>query len=244
MRKVEIEKQLSLVQKIITNQVKELNLAKTENERREIRAEYGKYKEQEVFLQEQLEKLSARAKRMRENSNLGSRFLKRTFQTFERAGLEKAYEQCRTFAEQFENNEGQGLLIMGTYGTGKTHLAAAITNYIIDNYEIPVRFITSVELLDYLKEFGSESSKVYLEEAKKIDLLVIDDLGKEKVTEWVEEKLFQIINARYENELPIVITTNHNQQKLKEQVGGAVFSRLCEMCDRVIVTGKDRRTGE
>lgn len=231
------------MQKIITQQEKELNLAKTEEERRAIRSEYLKAKEQKVFLEYQLEKVSARAKRMRDNSNLGSRFLKRTFETFDSKEHEEAYNTCKAFAEQFERNEGQGLLLMGTYGTGKTHLASAITNYIIDNFEIPVRFITSVELIGYLKDFDSDHSKAYLEEAKKIDLLVIDDLGKEKSTEWIDEKLFQIINARYENELPIVITTNHNQQKLREQIGGAVFSRLCEMCDGLILTGTDRRTG-
>lgn len=130
---------------------------------------------------------------------------------------------------------------MGGYGTGKTHLAASIANYILEEHEIPVRFLTSVELLDALRNFKSDSSSKLLHEAMSIDLLIVDDLGKEKASDWSKEKLFEIINKRYENELPIVLTTNEAPEGIRQAIGGASFSRLCEMCKAVEVTGEDRR---
>lgn len=73
------------------------------------------------------------------------------------------------------------------------------------------------------------------------NLLFIDDLGAEKVTEWVEEVIYLIINTRYENNIPIVITSNYPLSKIAELVGDRVASRIKEMCHVVEIKGEDRR---
>lgn len=171
--------------------------------------------------------------------NLGRRFKDRTFASFSKSGFEKAYDAAVKYADGFADNQGEGLILTGTVGTGKTHLAAAITNHIIKTFNIPVMFITSIELFGLLRDFDSHAET--LREIKSAPLLVIDDLGKEKITDWNREKLFEIINARYENFLPVVITTNCVPQELETKLGDAIFSRICEMCTGVPMNGADHR---
>jgi len=76
------------------------------------------------------------------------------------------------------------------------------------------------------------------------NLLFIDDLGAEKVTEWVEEVVYLIINTRYESNIPIVITSNYPLSKIAELVGDRVASRIKEMCHVVEIKGEDRRLGK
>ena len=163
-----------------------------------------------------------------------------------------AYEKSKRYAEDFANGNNKGsLFITGGVGTGKTHLAASIANYLIEN-EIPVIFGTRITLLNDIKDTykidGNCESDV-IEKYSKIPLLIIDDLGKERPSEWTLEKLFTIINNRYENNLPIIITTNYNKEKLRkrllcnnnEEIVDSIISRLYEMCRGIIIFGKDKR---
>ena len=80
-------------------------------------------------------------------------------------------------------------------------------------------------------------------------MLIIDDLGKERPSEWTLEKLFTIINNRYENNLPVIITTNYNRDKLRErlannknyEIADSIISRLYEMCKGLAIYGNDKR---
>lgn len=93
------------------------------------------------------------------------------------------------------------------------------------------------------------SDKEYLNLYSSVDLLIIDDLGKEKPTEWVLEKLFLIVNNRYNNYLPIVITTNYNRNQLRERLCvnknysmvDSIISRLYEMCGGIEIKDEDHR---
>jgi DNA replication protein DnaC len=177
-------------------------------------------------------------------SRLGERFKARTFGNFKLNDQNKAaYETALKYATEFDKykSQGIGLIFNGTYGTGKTHLAAAITNQLL-NRGIPVIFGTTITLLGKLKESYSgevkESESEIIDLYSTIELLVLDDLGKERVNEWVLEKLYLIINARYENNLPLIVTTNYNIDDLPRKLttdrncdtAGAVTSRLWEMC--------------
>lgn len=97
-----------------------------------------------------------------------------------------------------------------TYGNGKTHLAAAIANYVADSGE-PVLFVVVPDLLDHLRASFNPSSQSRLDkrfdEVKSAALLVLDDLGTESATAWAREKLYQLFNHRYNARLPTVITT-------------------------------------
>jgi len=196
--------------------------------------------EAEKLCRENLEKLM-------KYSNLGERFKTRTFETFiQNKENHNAYEVCKDYSENFKKlqNKGIGLLITGSYGAGKTHLAAAITHSLIKQ-NIHVVFGTLITLLGKVKasygDYAKENEDTIINKYLNCNLLIIDDLGKEKPTEWIMEKLYYIINCRYENNKPIVITSNYSDTKLidrltiKEDSGTAeaIVSRLFEICQGV-----------
>ena len=120
--------------------------------------------------------------------------------------LENAYNQARIFAE----GQQGWLLITGRYGCGKTHLAAAIANHAIEA-GISTLFLTVPDLLDWLRYAYSGvdmSFEERFEEIREIPLLILDDFGTQNATAWAQEKIFQILNHRYVNQLPTVITSN------------------------------------
>jgi DNA replication protein DnaC len=146
-----------------------------------------------------------------------------TFETFipeghglppdKQANLRWAYEEARSFAE---NPQGW-LVLKGGYGSGKTHLAAAIANACVERGQ-PVLFITVPDLLDHLRSaFAPTSVADYdtrFEEVRTAPVLILDDLGTESSSTWAQEKLFQIFNYRYNARLPTVATTNHDLEEI------------------------------
>lgn len=153
----------------------------------------------------------------------------KTFDTFqiEKTGLplahqdslQRAYSRALEYADQPE----RWLLFMGSHGSGKTHLAAAIANQRIKLNE-SVIFTTVPDLLDRLrasfdeKLAEDESYPALFEEVRKAPLLILDDLGTENQTSWAVEKLFQILNHRYNAHLPTVITTSRNLSDINEHI--------------------------
>lgn len=134
--------------------------------------------------------------------------------------LEQAYNQALHFSDS-----PQGwLLIQGSYGCGKTHLAAAISNKVVAS-GLPTLFITVPDLLDSLR-FSYNSQETTFEErfdqVRSIPLLILDDFGTQNTTPWAQEKLFQILNHRYINRLPLVVTTNLSLDSIE----GRIRSRL------------------
>lgn len=168
------------------------------------------------------------------------RFSRRTFETFDESADQDAYLKCLAYAEHYNDDERNCLLIVGNFGSGKTHLAASISNKLMDD-GTPVLFDTFSGHLNKLKAEFNGGKSVYLDKMKKVDMLVLDDVGKEKQSEWSKSIMFDVINHRYEHLLPMVITTNLRNKELEEYLGGAVWSRLCEMCMGVRTVGKDYR---
>jgi DNA replication protein DnaC len=189
-----------------------------------------------------------RIERLVEKSNLGS--LRRlTFDSFIRKVKEgtpparspdAAWKVARAFAE---NPQGW-LVLWGTFGTGKTHLAAAVANYRISAGE-PAVFIVVPDLLDHLRSTFSPTSDVTYDElfetVRNTPLLILDDLGTQTSTAWAQEKLYQILNHRYNTALPTVITTNLSpdeiEPRLRSRIGDGHLSTLCE------IRGVDTRLG-
>ena len=199
----------------------------------------------------QLEHMSAaQANKLRRDSNTET-LTGKTFDTFLaeglspdpviRANVRLAFERSRAFAE----NPEKWLLLTGTYGCGKTHLAAAIANHCLNNGK-PVLFLNAPDLLDHLRAgFAPGADGTYgdrFEEIRTAPVLVLDDLGTESPTPWAVEKLYQLLNYRYNAQLPTVITTN----KPLEDIEPRVASRLADtdLVNTLKILAPDFRAGE
>ncbi len=145
-----------------------------------------------------------------------------TFETFnvpphKREYLERAYNAAQRFAMKPKG----WLLFTGTYGCGKTHLAAAIANHRIENDQSAV-FVVVPDLLDHLRStFGPSSEAIYddlFDEVRNTAVLILDDLGVQVANPWTQEKMFQILNHRYNSQLPTVLTTNQRLEDLDQRL--------------------------
>ena len=171
-----------------------------------------------------------------------------TFESFEPRGqknlgekqadsLDRAFNQARHFAQ----NLNGWLLLRGGYGSGKTHLAAGIANFAV-GMGVPTLFLTVPDLLDMLR-FSYDSEDTTFErrfdEIRNAPLLVLDDFGTQNATGWAQEKLFQIINFRYINKLPLVVTTNLGL----DEIDARIRSRLTdpELVSDVRINAPDYR---
>lgn len=183
-------------------------------------------------------------------SGLGRRFAERTFETFraetewQKTAVTVAQEFCQSVIDRTDN--GQGLLLSGSVGTGKTHLAAAASIRLMES-DVQVLYGTAAGILaDIKKSWADDSDDDVIKRLCRARVLVIDDLGKEysKKTDgwsWAQEQFFRVINARYENYMPLVITTNFDIRKLTEAMGDAIVSRIIECCRGVRCDGADYR---
>jgi DNA replication protein DnaC len=147
------------------------------------------------------------------------------------ANLHLAYDLARQYAAKPEG----WLILFGGYGCGKTHLAAAIANHTLERGQ-PVLFVVVPDLLDHLRATYSPNSPVRyderFEEVRSAPLLIFDDLGTQSSTQWAQEKLFQILNFRYNARLPTIITSNHSL----EEIDLRIRSRMVDPSLATIVT--------
>jgi len=183
-------------------------------------------------------------------------------------GQETAFNAVDRFTDGFINGENQtGLLLVGGVGSGKTFLVSSAANSIIDTIEVDrcekekeigrgfsfwcmvcdrrILFINVCDLMEQLKscfkENSADISSNIIQVVQEVDLLILDDLGVEKSSDWTREKLFEVIDYRYSQELPMLVTTNCRPEELKEKIGDRNFDRLREMCALVTVTAKSQR---
>ncbi len=170
-----------------------------------------------------------------------------TFGNFSTEGRGALREEQKTnleyalkVSEDFAENPSGWLFFTGRYGTGKTHLAAAIANDAVEKGR-EVIFQPVPDLLDQLRVTYGNSAVSYedrFDRIRTVPLLVLDDLGAQSPTPWAEEKLYQIINFRYVNKLPTVITSNVNPRDMD----GRIASRLKDpFVARVVMQVPDYR---
>lgn len=178
-------------------------------------------------------------------SGMGARFQMRTFATFrEDAATETAKRLAQTFCADIKTNpRATGLMLIGPYGCGKTHLAAAILHRCAED-GTPGMFVVAPDLLAQIRSSyrtGDGRADEIVDAAKNTPLLVLDDLGAEKASPWVQEQLYMLINHRYEHMLPTVITTNNDGAELEAELGRRTLSRLAEMTVPIKISARDYR---
>lgn len=153
----------------------------------------------------------------------------------------KEVEIAKDYTNKCINNKLEnGLIITGNSGVGKTHLAASISNELIEK-DILVLMGRLTSLLDMIKETFKDNSKSeneLIDLFSNLDMIVIDDLGTEKISQWALDKLYTIIENRNENKLPIIITTRFDRQSLlnrfyqsnDKDLSNAIIQKLYQMC--------------
>lgn len=210
--------------------------AKREQQRRE-----EKMAEEAEAERRRKEAMQARVKKLLGDSGIKRRFQNRTFENFIRdtPGRKRSYKIAKEYADNFalHARRGDGLYIEGTNGTGKTHLAAAIALQLI-GAGTPVICKTAADLLlDIKKSYDTEGlqEKAVLDVYKTVDLLIIDDLGKEQCSDWSMSTLYSILNDRYEDMRPTIITTNYNNEALVKAMTpkGADNSKIVAIVSRL-----------
>ncbi len=161
----------------------------------------------------------------------------------QRENLQRIFQIALSYAEKPEG----WLVLMGTYGCGKTHLAAAIANSQIESGQ-PTFIVSTPDLLDYLRSTfnvtsttDEDSYQNRFDELKSAPLLVLDDLGVESPTSWANEKLYQLLNYRYVARLPTVITTNRDLDDLEERLRSRISDS--DLCQIAVITAQDYRGG-
>ena len=166
-----------------------------------------------------------------------------TFEKDDRAN-EKTSDICHRYVDNFPKMKakGKGLMFLGGFGTGKTFLAACIANALLDE-GFSVLMTNFTRLVNTL--FGMrEGKQEYIDSLNKYSLLIIDDLGVERQSEYVAEIVQNIIDSRYRAGLPLIITSNLSPKDFTEThdiAKSRLYSRISEMCLPLVVNGVDRR---
>lgn len=151
---------------------------------------------------------------------------------------------AKRYVENFETlkSKGQGLLLYGSVGVGKSYIAACIANALIDK-GYPV-LMTTFERIEKTS-FGMVSGKQdYFDSLNKYPLLILDDLGTERDTDYMQEIVHTVVNNRSLANLPLIVTTNLTSQQLQNPTGirnQRIYSRLLKMCCPIKVEGEDQR---
>ena len=185
-------------------------------------------------------------RRVKEHRRIGFPESDMQYWTFENAdgSNEKIINAAKNYVANFGEfrENGKGLLLFGTVGTGKTYIAACIANALIDK-GYPVLMTNFARIANTVSGMF-EGKQEYYDSLNRFPLLILDDLSAERKTEYMQEIVFNVIDSRYRANLPLIVTTNLTSEELKHPSDISyqrTFSRLLEMCLPVNVEGKDKR---
>lgn len=155
---------------------------------------------------------------------------------------------CEKYAREFDRmkEKNQGLLMLGNPGTGKTFSASCIANYLI-NQKRRVIMTSFVKLISIIQNGSKETEQEIIEKLNSAELLIIDDLGAERGTDYAIERVYNIVDSRYRSRKPLVLTTNLSLQEMKETSDirlARIYDRVFEICYPMQFTGKSMRHQE
>lgn len=184
-------------------------------------------------------------RKLRSVSLIEARLADVSLSTFQRTqGNDKTYTVAKRYIENFNEmyEKKQGLLFWGPVGTGKSYTAAVIANELL-NKGIPVVMTSFVKLLPKIQNFEENETELIkrLNDAK---LLIIDDLGTERSTDYALEKVYNIIDSRYLTGKPLILTTNLTMSEMQTTTDTRyrrIYDRIFEMCYPVMVSGQSWR---
>jgi DNA replication protein DnaC len=189
-------------------------------------------------------------KRRTEKSNIPKRYLSKTLDNFKGDIDDRrmALRRVRTFVSEFKPNaEKGGLFLFGAAGTGKTHLAVGALKELLARGRTGL-FYNMVSLLeDFRKEYRSDlkpEEEDRLKRLLEVDVLVLDDLGAGKLSEFVLERTYSLIDKRYSNNQAVIVTSNLGMNDLEKQISYPVFSRIRGMCTTIPTGETDFRNPE
>jgi DNA replication protein DnaC len=202
-------------------------------------------------------KLTDDRERLFRNARIPARYQHCTLANYDAGTSEPmwiAKREAQIVLDDFLIIEGRGLLLVGPVGVGKTHLAVAILRELIERYQIAGMFYQFGALLrriqDSYNPISQSSELAVLQPVFDADVLVLDELGASKPTDWVRDTMIQIINTRYNDQRMTIFTTNYSDKRsgekdttelLEERIGVPLRSRLYEMCRTVEIEGEDYR---
>ena len=157
---------------------------------------------------------------------------------------EKITKAMQNYVDNFGElrKAGKGLLLYGSVGTGKTYAACEVANALIDK-GYPV-LVTNFARLTNTLQGMFEGKQTYIDSLNRFELLVIDDLGAERRSDYMQEMVFNIIDSRYRAGLPFIVTTNLTIEEIKKpnDIGNTrIYDRIIERCFPIEVTGGSRR---
>lgn len=181
-----------------------------------------------------------RIKKYRDISVIDKKFVESTFEKSEMQ--EKHMNICKRYADKFVKlgTAPKGLMMFGSVGTGKTHASNCVANYLMAHNKT-VLVMNLGLYINKLQREWAEAEKDVLDYVRNCDLLVIDDFGVEKASEFVRDKTFALIDTRYRTGKRVIITTNLNIEDIKEKFGARISDRITEMCFQLPVLGESKR---
>ena len=155
--------------------------------------------------------------------------------------IEKARAYVERWSEAFRDNTG--LLLFGDVGTGKSFFAGCIANALLER-DVPVLMTNFPSILNRLTGVFSEDRADFIASLELYDLLIIDDLGVERSTEYAIEQMFYVIDSRYRSRKPMIITTNLRLEEIKnppDLAHARIYDRILERCAPILFVGKNFR---
>ena len=185
---------------------------------------------------------------LKRQSLIDERLADATFENFQQTKQNaRQFRLCRRYAEHFDEmlEKNQGLLFYGGVGTGKTYAAACIANYLLSRRQLVV-MTSFVKLLNSMQTFREDDS-VMLNRLNRAKLLIVDDLGAERGTDFALEKVYDVIDSRYRARLPVILTTNLSMEDMKEAVDiryARIYDRIFELCYPMEFVGRSWRKAE
>lgn len=209
------------------------------------RAEEEKMKKEQMQKEEEMRSIQrAKISSMMDDTFRTACFANYQIRNGNERHLKVAKKYCIEFSKMYERN--QGLLFWGMVGTGKSYTAACIANYLLEA-NTSVVMTSFVRILQEMQGFDREREETFTNKLNSVKLLIIDDLGAERSTDYALEKVYGIIDNRYRAKKPLILTTNLTLQQMQDATDiryARIYDRIFEMCYPMEFSGVSWRKRE